>query len=125
MRDEGLPWWLSWRRIRLQCGSPGFDPWVGKIPGEGRGYPLQYSGLETSMDCVVHGVAESDTPEQLALFKGMRAFPESCVKPLGEPRFRVSSPSFLTTKQEPDPDSEDMTAGQHRTDCLPPGPWET
>ena len=26
------PWWLSWQRIRLQCGRPGFDPWVGKIP---------------------------------------------------------------------------------------------
>ena len=29
---SGLPWWLSWSRIRLQCGRPGFDPWVGKIP---------------------------------------------------------------------------------------------
>ena len=28
----GLPWWLSWERIRLQCGRPGFDLWVGKIP---------------------------------------------------------------------------------------------
>ena len=27
-----LPWWLSWLRIRLQCGRPGFNPWVGKIP---------------------------------------------------------------------------------------------
>ena len=30
-------------------------------PGEGNGYPLQYSGLENSMDCIVHGVAESRT----------------------------------------------------------------
>ena len=36
---------------------PGFDPWVGKIPGEGKDYPLQYSGLENS----VHGVAKSQT----------------------------------------------------------------
>ena len=28
----GLPLWLSWYRIHLQCRSPGFDPWVGKIP---------------------------------------------------------------------------------------------
>ena len=28
----GLPWWLSWYRIRLQCGRPEFDPWVGKLP---------------------------------------------------------------------------------------------
>ena len=30
-------------------------------PGKGNGYPLQYSGLENSMDCIVHGVAKSRT----------------------------------------------------------------
>ena len=33
------------------------DPWVGKIPGEGNGYPLQYSGLENPMD-YTHGVTK-------------------------------------------------------------------
>ena len=28
----GLPWWLRWERIRLQCRRPRLDPWVGKIP---------------------------------------------------------------------------------------------
>ena len=28
----GLPWWLSWQRICLQCRRPGFSPWVGKTP---------------------------------------------------------------------------------------------
>ena len=28
----GLPWWLKWKRICLQCERPGFDPWVRKIP---------------------------------------------------------------------------------------------
>ena len=32
---------------------------LGRSPGEGKGYPLQYSGLENSMDCMVHGVAKS------------------------------------------------------------------
>ena len=32
---------------------------LGRSPGEGKGYPLQYSGLENSMNCVVHGVAKS------------------------------------------------------------------
>ena len=41
---------------------PGFDPWIGKIPWKGKGYPLQYSGLENSMDCIVHRVAKSRTP---------------------------------------------------------------
>ena len=34
-------------------------PVLGRSPGEGKGYPLQYSGLENSMDCTVHGLAKS------------------------------------------------------------------
>ena len=30
--STGLPWWLSWYRICLQCRRPGFDPWVMKVP---------------------------------------------------------------------------------------------
>ena len=45
------------------CSTPG----VGRSPGEGRGYPLQYSGLENSMDCIVHGVAESRPQLRLSL----------------------------------------------------------
>ena len=44
-----------------QLVKNGFDPWVRKIPGEWKGYPLQYSGLENSTDCKVHGVAKSRT----------------------------------------------------------------
>ena len=36
-------------------------PGLGRPPGEGKGYPLQYSGLENSQDCIVHGVAKSRT----------------------------------------------------------------
>ena len=49
------------KRIHLQCGRPGFNPWVGKIPGEGNSYPLPYSGLENSMECIVHGFAKTWT----------------------------------------------------------------
>ena len=34
---------------------------LGRSPGEGKGYPLQYSGLDNSMDCIVHGVTKSRT----------------------------------------------------------------
>ena len=34
---------------------------LGRSPGEGKGYPLQYSSLENSVDCIVHGVAKSGT----------------------------------------------------------------
>ena len=36
-------------------------PGLGRSPGEGKGYPLHYSGLENAMDCIVHGVAKSRT----------------------------------------------------------------
>ena len=36
-------------------------PGLGRSPGEGNGYPLQYSSLENSMDCIVHGVAKNWT----------------------------------------------------------------
>ena len=54
------------------CGSAGKEsacnagdldsiPELGRFPGEGKGYLLQYSGLENSMHCIVHGVAKSRT----------------------------------------------------------------
>ena len=42
-------------------GDLGSIPGLGKSPGEGKGYPLQCSGLENSMDYIVHGVAKSQT----------------------------------------------------------------
>ena len=36
-------------------------PGLGRSPGEGKGYPLQYSGLENSMECIVHGVTKGRT----------------------------------------------------------------
>ena len=43
------------------AGDLGSIPELGRFPGEGKGYPLQYSGLENSMDYIVHGVAKSQT----------------------------------------------------------------
>ena len=51
------------------CNSGGLDliPGLGRSPGEGIDYPLQYSGLENSVDCIVNGVAkELDITEQLS-----------------------------------------------------------
>ena len=45
------------------CNAGNLDsiPGLGRSLGKGKGYPLQYSGLENSMDCKVHGVAKSQT----------------------------------------------------------------
>ena len=49
-------------------GDLGSIPGSGRSSGEGKGYLLQYSGLENSMDCIVHrGCKGSDTTEQLSL----------------------------------------------------------
>ena len=42
-------------------GDLGLIPWLGRFSGEGKGHPLLCSGLENSMDCIVHGVAKSQT----------------------------------------------------------------
>ena len=43
------------------AGDMGLIPGLGRSPGEGKGYPLQYSGLEGPMGCIVHGVTKSQT----------------------------------------------------------------
>ena len=60
----GLLWWLSGTETAFQCRRHRFDPWVGKIPGEENGNPLQYSCLGNTMDkgawwATVHGVRKS------------------------------------------------------------------
>ena len=64
----GLPLWLSWWRICLQCGRPGFDPWVGKIPWSREWLPTpvfwpgEFHGLYSPW-----GRKESNTTERLSL----------------------------------------------------------
>ena len=48
------------------AGNLGSNPGLGRSPGEGNGYPLQYSGLENSTDFTVHGITKSRT--QLSAF---------------------------------------------------------
>ena len=80
------PWFDSWVRkipwsrdrlptlvfLGFPCGSAGKESacnagdlgsilGLGRSPGKGKGYPCQYSGLENSADCVVHGVTKSQT----------------------------------------------------------------
>ena len=81
--NAGFDSWVRktrWRRDRLPipvslgipCGSAGKEsaynvgdlgsiPGLGRSLGEGKGYLLQYSGLENSMNCIVRGVTKSGT----------------------------------------------------------------
>ena len=67
--SKGYPLQYSWASLvaqlvkesSLNVGDLGSIPGLGRSPGEGNSYPLQYSGLENSMDSIVHGVAKSQT----------------------------------------------------------------
>ena len=57
----GFPCGSAGKESTCNAGDLGSIPGLGSSPGEGKGYPLQYSGLENFMDCIVHGVAKSWT----------------------------------------------------------------
>ena len=64
----GYPLQYSWASLVTQLVKNPSDEGdldsilgLGRSLGEGKGYSLQYSGLENSMDCIVHGVAKSQT----------------------------------------------------------------
>ena len=57
----GFPGGSTGKESTCNVGDLGSIPGLGRSPGEGNGYPLQYSGLENSIDCIVHGVAKSRT----------------------------------------------------------------
>ena len=61
----GFPGSSEGKESTCNVGDLGSIPGLGRSPGEGN--PLQYSGLENSMDCVVHKVAKLDMTEQLSL----------------------------------------------------------
>ena len=57
----GFPYGSAGKESTCNVGDLGSIPGLGRSPGEGKGYPLQYSGPENSMDCIVYGVAKSQT----------------------------------------------------------------
>ena len=57
----GFPGGSEVKDSACNAGDLGSIPGLGRSPGEGKGYPFQYSGLENSTDCLVYGVAKSQT----------------------------------------------------------------
>ena len=57
----GFPGGSADKESACNVGDLGSIPGLGRSPVEGIGYPLQFSGLENSMDCIVHGVSKSWT----------------------------------------------------------------
>ena len=57
----GFPCDSAGKESTCNAGDLRSIPGLGRSPGKGKGYPLQYSGLENSVDCIVHGAAKSQT----------------------------------------------------------------
>ena len=57
----GLPCSSAGKESACSVGDLGLIPGLGRSPGEGKCYPVQYPGLKNSMNCIFHGVANSQT----------------------------------------------------------------
>ena len=57
----GFPGGSAGKESACSVGDLGLIPGLGRSPGEGKGYPFQYSGWENSMDCIVRGITKSLT----------------------------------------------------------------
>ena len=61
LEEKGFPGGSAGKESACNVGDLDLIPGLGRSPGEGKGYPLQDSGLENSKDCIVQGVAKSQT----------------------------------------------------------------
>ena len=82
----GFPRGSAGKESTCNVGDLGLIPELGRCPGEGKGYPLHFSGLENSMDYTVHGISKSQT--QLSDFHFHHDF-----RNFGYSRLPESSPS--------------------------------
>ena len=98
----GFPFGSAGKEFSYNAGDLGSIPGLGRSPGEGNGYLLQYSCLENLMDCIVHRVANSWT--QLSDFhfhdhggKGQPSYPwgSSLIHPMCHPVLPLILPWLL------------------------------
>ena len=81
----GFPGGSAGKESAWSAGDLGWISGLGRSPGEGKGYPFQYSGLENSTDCIVHGVTKSRTRLSNFHFTPALAGEFFTTEPLGKP----------------------------------------
>ena len=100
--SQGFPGGSAGKESTCNAGDLDSIPGLGRSPGEGKGYPLQYSGLENYTDCIVHGVAKSRAP-------------------LSDFHSQVPSQAQLGLKWEQVPGAAGWSLRLRSDKCLPPG----
>ena len=78
--DEGFPDSSVGKESSCNAGDPSSIPGSGRSPEEGNGHPLQYSGLEDSMDCIVHGILQARILEWVT-FPSLGDLPNPGIEP--------------------------------------------
>ena len=96
----GFPCGSAGKESVHNSGDLGSIPGLGKSPGEGKGYPLQYCGLKNFMDYIVHGVAKSRTRLSHFRFHQLSSVAQSCLT-LCNP-MDCSTPGFPVLHQPPE-----------------------
>ena len=79
---RGFPCGSAGKESACNAGDLGLIPGLGRSLGEGNSYPLQYSGLEKSTDCIVHGVEKSQRRQSDFHFQRGLEFIANLTKPL-------------------------------------------
>ena len=95
---EGLPGGSDGKESTCNVGDLDLIPGLGRSPGEGNHYPLQYSGLENSMDCIVHGVTKSQTRLSIFHFQGLDGYETANV--ILKPNRRIRKGNVKTALEE-------------------------
>ena len=73
IKHKGFPGGSAGKESTCNVGDLGSIPGLGRSPGEGNSYPLQYSDPENPMDCIVLGVTESRTRLSHSHFQSFKA----------------------------------------------------
>ena len=93
---------LDGKQSACNAGDLDLNPGLWRSPGEGKAYPLQYSGLENAMDCIVHGILQARILEWVA-------FPFS--RGSSQPRIEPRSPSLRADSFPAEPQGKPKNTG--------------
>ena len=104
-----FPWWLRWQRIHLQCGTPGLNPWIGKIPWRRAWQPTpvflpgESPWTEGPGRHNPWGCKKSDTTEWLSTWTSTHLLTTELVCSLFSHQWGLPGPPCLSSVASPNP----------------------
>ena len=121
-KERGFPGGSAGKESACHLGDLGSIPGLGRSPAEGKGYPLQYPGLENSMDCIVHRVAKRVGHNSATLTFKERRNVDSKLVSFREVEAHVRVPMSTLPPLSPTPRQVALTLSQNGSFCQTPAP---